>query len=164
MNPSALFKIHPVLVALCTLLLAATGCSDYTAEELFSRGKYTRSLPLFVERAEQGDADAANYVGTHYYSGLGVEKDYAAAREWLLKAALAGHAGAQRQVGILYMRGYGVEEDKPQAYGWFFHAHQNGDPRAFDYLKHVSDFITPNMSVMGRDRVTDILRGKESAS
>ena len=58
--------------------------------------------PLAADRAraEQGDAKAQQQLGMMYYLGQGMDADYAAAHEWLDKAATQGDDIAQLTVGV----------------------------------------------------------------
>ena len=145
------------LVAGVLLLLALAACNE-TGEEAFRRGAYNRSSVMFATRAENGDADALNYLGVHYYLGLGAERDLARAAELFERAAIAGHRGAYRNLGILYLRGLGVKQDRVKAYAWFFAGYEAGDSLAFKYLEYAADYITPNQSMGARRWVIEYLR------
>ena len=56
---------------------------------------YSKAAEIFGRLAEQGDADAQNYLGVMYKNGQGVKKDYVKAAEWFRKAAEQGYALAQ---------------------------------------------------------------------
>lgn len=145
-----------IAVAL-VLLLALTGCKE-TGEEAFRRGAYKHAMAAFALRSEKGDAAALNYLGVHYYLGLGVERDLKRAADLFDRAAIAGHRGACRNLGILYLRGLGVKQDRVKAYAWFFAAYEAGDALAFKYLEYAADYITPNQSMGARRWVTEYLR------
>ena len=51
--------------------------------------------------AEQGHADAQNYLGDRYWTGEGVPQDYAEAVHWYRLAAYQGVAEAQYFLGVL---------------------------------------------------------------
>ena len=144
-------------IAVVSLLLALTACKE-TGEEAFRRGAYSVSFAAFALRGENGDAAALNYLGVHYYLGLGVERDLKRAAELFDRAALAGHRGACRNLGILYLRGLGVNQDRVKAYAWFFAAYEAGDALAFKYLEYAADYITPNQSMGARRWITEYLR------
>ena len=124
---------------------------------LFERGEYEDALRLFRERAADGDIVASNYVGMHYYMGVGIDRDFEEAARWFEKAALAEHPGAQRNLGVMYLRGLGVEQDNHQAYGWMYYAHEGGSPGANDYLQLLSDNITPNASNIAKKRIRALI-------
>ena len=78
------------------------------------------------QRAESGDVAAQADLGTAYALGKGVEKDYKAARVWLLKAAAKGRADAQAVLGYIYRDGLGTDRDLAQAAKWFQAAAEQG--------------------------------------
>ena len=59
----------------------------------FGRGSvpdYGKSLSLFTQSANAGDAEAARYLGIMYLRGKGVPKDNAKALEWFTLASDRG--------------------------------------------------------------------------
>lgn len=71
-------------------------------------------LKTLIEKAEQGDVEAAVMVGDCYNKGLYTEKDDLEAHKYYLMAANAGHAKSELMVGINFYYGLGVNEDIPQ--------------------------------------------------
>lgn len=67
---------HDVLPALALL-----------AGELGDKCNYVSAFKAFYALAEYGFIPAYRIVGTHYYNGYGVSKDYMQAGQWWLKAA-----------------------------------------------------------------------------
>ncbi|MGR8920369.1 MAG: tetratricopeptide repeat protein [Gammaproteobacteria bacterium] len=140
-------------------MLGLTACSSGgDPAELFREGEFERAYELFSERAADGDLDAINHLGIHYFLGAGVERDFGQAAKYFEQAALANHADAQRNLGIMYMRGHGVKLDNRRAYGWFFHAHTGGNRTARAYLRVLGDNVTPNAGAAARDAVAELLR------
>ena len=129
----------------CLLLLVACG-DGLSPEEAFQNGKYATSFQQYKALAETGDIDAANYLGIHYYLGLGTPKDYKEANDWFLISALAENADAMRNLGVMYMRGLGLAQDWARAYGWLYHAAEREPPTAKDYIGVVMEHVTPNKS------------------
>ena len=150
----------PALTIPIVLLLSVlAGCSagdDPLA--LFHEGHYEKAVKLFTSQADAGDLAAANYVGIHFYLGLGVQRDLSKATEWFETAALGQDANAQRNLGVMYLRGYGVEKDYSRAYGWFYHAYLGGNPHAEKYLGFTGDLVTPNRSMQARKQVADRIK------
>lgn len=54
-----------------------------------------------------------------YLRGIGVQRDYPAARKWLGKAARRGHSHARYLLGLMYFRGVGVGQDYAKARYFF---------------------------------------------
>ncbi|NNM01640.1 MAG: sel1 repeat family protein [Gammaproteobacteria bacterium] len=136
-------RIAAALLAL-TLLSACGAGTD--AETAFYARDFDASLPAFTERARVGDPVAQNFLGMHYYAGLGVARNYDVALRWFERAALAGQPDAQRNLGMMYMRGYGTTVNKVLAYGWMERARAGGNPSANTYMKQLSNQITPNQT------------------
>ena len=78
------------------------------------------------ERAEQGDAEAQNELGSRYYEGRGVPRDYAEAETWVRRAADQGHARGQYNLGLMYFRGRGVAQNEAEAVKWYRRAAEQG--------------------------------------
>ena len=89
---------------------------EYTA---YDRADYRTALRVWMGEAEQGDAEAQNYVGEIYEKGLGVEPDYALAAEWYRKAADQGFERAMLNLGQLYELGLGVDQSSKEALAWY---------------------------------------------
>ena len=141
------------------MIILAGACSvSGDAEELFRNGHYKSALKSFNQRAAEGDPNAINFVGIHYYLGAGVERDFGEAARWFERAALKRHADAQRNLGIMYMRGLGVAQDNHRAYGWMFHANAGGNQSARRYMKQMSDNVTPNATMQARDKVEELIQ------
>lgn len=85
-------------------------------------------------RAEQGDAKAQLRLGSIYYYGTGVTKDYAEAVRWYRKSAEQGNASAQYDLAFMYHQGKGIARDDSEAARWDRKAAEQNDPRAQDAL------------------------------
>jgi uncharacterized caspase-like protein len=85
----------------------------------YDRADYRTALAVWKPMAEQGDAEAQNYVGEIYERGLGVSPDYAQAADWYRKAAEQNFAPAQINLGQLYDKGLGVPQDPALARQWY---------------------------------------------
>lgn len=86
--------------------------------EAYQRGDYTTALREWGNLAELGSFTAQYNLGSMYYTGIGVSKDFGKAAEWYRQAAEAGHGDAQRMLGIMYSKGEGVPESKVRALAW----------------------------------------------
>ena len=85
---------------------------------------------LFRVAAEKGNKWAMSNIGTMYYTGNGVQRDYTEAVTWYMKAAEKGNHKAQNSLGVCYSKGYGVYRDWDQAEYWFQLAAAQGDEKA----------------------------------
>lgn len=73
------------------------------------------SLNMIMDKAKAGDASAMNEVGTWYYTGKHVNRDYTQAYEWWKKASLKSNVRAIANLGMCYQLGRGVERDSVDA-------------------------------------------------
>ena len=88
---------------------------------------YKESIPMsvFMEGAEQGDAESQYQVGMHYYCGdPQVEPDYIQAILWLARAAEQDHADALYQLADICQ----MAQRRREAENWRRRAAKNGDP------------------------------------
>ncbi len=98
----------------------AKDCSIRGGEYVaYDRADYRTALNVWLGRAEEGDAEAQNYVGEIFEKGLGQEPDYVSAAKWYQRAADQGLARAQINLGFLYEKGLGVEKDLATALNWY---------------------------------------------
>jgi TPR repeat protein len=84
----------------------------------------------FRTAAEQGYAQAQYNLGSLYYYGTGVPKDYQEALKWYRKAADQGFIQAQYFLGWVFSTGRGVEENFKESVNWFGKAAEQGDTEA----------------------------------
>ena len=94
----------------------------------------TRVERELVQRAAEGDAEAAFAVGRRYFDGVCVHKSFAEAHRWFAIAAAAGHACAAAAASYLRGEGLGVERDPRAARDGLRAAQEAGCRRAY-YLQ-----------------------------
>lgn len=97
------------------------------AGQLVKQGRVVKALPLYLQLAEQGNADAQFHAGLIYANGRGVSKDDKQAAVWLGKAAEQGHMEAQTKLGFMYATGKGVAQNYSSAIYWCYKAAEQGD-------------------------------------
>jgi len=100
------------------------------AEEFVKQGQVVKALPLYLQLAEQGNADAQFHVGLIYAKGQGIPKDEKQAVDWFRKAAEQGHREAQTKLGYMYATGKGVAHSYISAIYWCYKAAKQGDVTA----------------------------------
>lgn len=123
------------LSILPVLLLLTLGCSaGKDARQAFERGDYVTAYKLFRAQAEAGDLEAQNYLGVHYYLGLGVPRDWQQALQWYDKAAKQGDPGAQVNCGLMFQNGYGTNPDIGAAFMWYYAAYRQGNTIGKRYM------------------------------
>ena len=85
------------------------------ADAYARRGNYLKALPLYRQAAEAGDSAAMIALGSLYYKGLGIPKDYAQAAQWYEKAASQGETRVMAALGQMYAFGEGVPRNDATA-------------------------------------------------
>ena len=106
---TALFRLtFIVLLAGAGLVLIPACDAELGANSAWDKGlaayeirDYVTALRELQPLAEQGNADAQNYLGFMYYKGKGVPQDDKAAVQWYRRAAEQGDADAQKNLGVM---------------------------------------------------------------
>ena len=95
-------------------------------------------MALYRASAEQGHPAGQFGLGEMYAKGEGVERDFDAAVEWFMMAAVGGHAQARRVLASAYETGdLGRDVDPAEALRWLTLAADNGDATAMQRLVKV---------------------------
>lgn len=97
------------------------------AVKKYDDGEYQVAFDLFLALAEQGNADAMNYLGMMYGAGLGVEKDD---RKSLLYHKRAGRKEASSMHFGNIARQYGKMGNRRRALYWAHKANAESDKSA----------------------------------
>jgi Sel1 repeat len=113
--------------------MALVGVGFFARRELKNRGLAKRAAAYRV-LAENGDANSQFRLGSMYYYGTGVPKDYAEAIRWYGKSAEHGNPNAQYSLARMYHKGEGVARDDSEAFRWGRKAAEQGNPEAEDVL------------------------------
>lgn len=93
------------------------------------------NLDELIRLAESGNPEAMYKIGVFQYYGLGgLEKDPAAAVQWLFKSAQLANSDAQFALGWAYRNGEGVPQLDEPARKWFEVAAQHGHALAQNQL------------------------------
>ncbi|MGZ4957044.1 MAG: J domain-containing protein [Methylobacter sp.] len=100
------------------------------AKQLVKQGRVVKALPLYLQLAEQGSAEAQFQAGLIYANGQGITKDDKQAVGWFAKAAEQGHKEAQTKLGFMYATGKGVAQNYNSAVYWCYKAAEQGDVTA----------------------------------
>ena len=87
-----------------------------------------------LAKAKAGDAEAQYELGSMYYMGEGVPRDYTQAEFWFRKGAEQGDPNSQFQLGGLYHFGQGVPHDEGMAFAWTMKAAKQGHGDAEFYI------------------------------
>lgn len=112
--------------ATCIAILCGAAISWHVYKKNMHDSKPAEDALACRARAEQGDAKAEYGIGSMYYYGQGVPRDYAEAARWYRKAADQGDAIAQNQLGSMYYQGQGMQKDDAEAALWYRRAADKG--------------------------------------
>ncbi len=136
----------PIVVLGCLSLIAGGCGSNNSAQQAFEAGDYASAYKQFRGLAEAGDPVAQNYLGVHYYLGLGVQRNWRQALEWYEKAAKQGDPGAQLNYGLMFQNGYGTDPDIVAAFMWYYASYRQGNTVAGRYLEILAgdNLLSPN--------------------
>ena len=127
------------------LIIALTGPTqaDFDAGiAAFERGDYATALQELRPLAEQGHAEAQNYLGWMYRWGLGVPMDDAEAVKWYRKAAEQGIAEYMTRLASMYLLDWGVPQDDVKAHMWYDLAAAAGDKDAREFRDNLAREMT----------------------
>lgn len=132
MNAKLLFA---AIILLCSLsgkaLTTPTKSKINTDSSIVSQRSQVihDSLNAIMDKAKAGNASAMNEVGTWYYTGKHVKKNYSQAYEWWKKASLKSNVSAIANLGICYQLGRGVERDSVDAIRLYEKSIKEGNSR-----------------------------------
>ena len=115
-----------------------------------------------MNEAEQGDENAAYFLGVMYQTGSGVSPDCDKALKWTEKAALQGHTLAQSHLGMMYSKGCGEKVTKNlfEAYYWTALAAKQGLQFARENLKKLEGQLHPYLTEEAQQKVKDFKPNK----
>jgi TPR repeat protein len=110
-------KTAAIALCLVAICVAAVLWPPYQAR--VRQRKLAEAARLCRASAERGDTGAQYSLGSVYYYGKGVPRDYAEAARWYRKSAEQGAAKGQYALGFCYFHGYGVPRDRAEAGRWY---------------------------------------------
>ena len=120
-----------VVVSCLALIVGSAIIWHFIHAELTSQ-QLAKNVTASRIRAEQGDPESQFRLGSIYFHGKGVPKDYVEAVRWYRKSAEQGDAKGQYSLGYMYHEGNGVPQDYAEATRWWRKAAEQGDARAQD--------------------------------
>ena len=134
-----------IIVVIGVLARSAFAADVEDAKNLMEAGRYAEAFQILLPKAQTGNADAEELIGSLYALGLGVERDDMRAFEWYLRSSLKGHAGAQSGIGWYYEVGRGMPApDLVRGYLWYTLSAIGGDPDAAISLEEIVKKMTPD--------------------
>ena len=87
--------------------------------DYYKQRNFDKASDIWLTLSKQGDAESQASLGTLYYNGLGVTKNYGQAFYWLKKSAEQNYLTAQNRLGIFYEKGVGATKNYKQAVYWY---------------------------------------------
>lgn len=110
---------------------------QYAKAVLNSNGysdKKQEAIIYLIKAAEAGNAQAQCDLGTYYYQGKYVTKDFEKAVEWFRKSAVGEWALGHWNLALCYMDGVGVVKNYDEALHWFGEATARGYMQQFEKM------------------------------
>jgi hypothetical protein len=107
--------------------LALLSCAGVWAKSGSAAESQTKGIdPALLAKAEAGNAETQYQLGSRYYSGDHVRRNYSQAEFWFRKGAEQGDPDSEFMLGGLYHFGQGVPQDSGQAFAWIMKAAEQG--------------------------------------
>lgn len=104
-------------------LLVNQNATEYTS---FAHCPFNELL----EKAVNGDDEAQFEVGSRYFRGVGIKKDYKLALKWFEKSANSCNPDAECSIAFCYYNGKGIKKNYKEALSWFIKAAEQGNAEA----------------------------------
>ncbi|CAF4285342.1 unnamed protein product, partial [Didymodactylos carnosus] len=98
----------------------------YSEKNDYIKQNNITALNYFQKSAEKNNPMGQAGVGTMYYHGAGVEKNFEKALKYFQLSSDQGYAEGQLMLGIMYYNGEGVKRDYKMAVKYFSSASQSG--------------------------------------
>lgn len=76
-------------------------------------------IAKLLEKANQGDAEAAYRLGKYYFAGMGVTYNFDKAFKWFSVASKSGYTPATVELGRMYDNGWGVAKNDTTAFNLY---------------------------------------------
>ena len=144
-------KLQPRLFTAIALLilgwpLAGQGESKaannfYNGLSAYNLGKYGKAALIWSRLAEKGSAKAQSSLGTLYYTGSGVTRDFDRARELFIAAAQQNVPQAQMFLSLMYRLGDGVSQSYLLSYMWCDIAISAGHEGASYVIQEIAEHL-----------------------
>lgn len=130
--------IFALMLALVTPSLLAKGAPGddegkallAKADSLYRLGYFEKAVPVYLQAAQLGNAEAQFDMGYACYNGEGTDRDYTSAAMWFKRAARQQFAKAQYNLAYCYMNGRGVPRDYDKASDLLHSSAENNYKRA----------------------------------
>ncbi len=138
----ALFLTVIIFAGVSSHARAKTSNDFFQGLSAYNTGKFDVAALIWSRLAEQGSAKAQSGLGTLYYTGSGVTKDFARARELFVAAAQKNVPQAQMFLSLMYRRGDGVRQSYLIAYMWCDIAISAGHEGASYVIQTIAEYLS----------------------
>lgn len=108
----------------------------FLADLKYKAGNFEDSFKYFQLSANQGNAEAQQWVGSFYEKGKVVEKNYSEAVKWYRRSAEQGNDVGELKLGQCYYNGIGISKNRFQAMKWYHLASEHGNNPARQFLQN----------------------------
>lgn len=130
-------------------------------QDSYEQGDYTAALKWYRKAADQGYAPAQVNLGSMYFEGQGVARDFQEALKWYREAADQGYAPAQFNLGAIYAQGHkGIPKDPLMAYVWFSRSAVLGDEDAQRARQKISARLTAEQKMQAQQLLKSVARDR----
>lgn len=143
-------KLRSTIAAISCVAIIGAGI---TWHFVTATRRLAKEVAAYRLGAEHGDAESQFKLGSMYYYGKGVPKDYSEAVRLYRKSAEQGYAKAEFSLSTMYRDGRGVPPDAVEAERWCRKAAEQGDPLAEEglgYLYYRGEGVAQNLSEAAR--------------
>jgi TPR repeat protein len=87
-----------------------------------TKKQHDKSLAWYIQAARENNSTSQSNIGTLYFFGRGVPKNYLCALKWFLKSAEQNeYKETPNFIGKLFEGGFGVPLDHYKALEWYCH-------------------------------------------
>jgi len=129
----------------------------FTAFDVNEANVLAKEVLPHLQKGVKEDALSARILGSFFYTGIGVEKDFAKAFQYYLQAAEANEPMAMNNVGVFYLNGIGVDKDKKKGVDWIRRAAARGNTIAMCTL---ADLLQDGVIVRKNKKRSEVLYAK----
>lgn len=119
--------MNKILLFILCLFAPPLALADFEADlSATHSANNIQALRDLRNRAVAGDAEAQFNLGSIFFKGEELEKDYKEAAKWIRLAANQGHTLSQYNMGMMYDSGQGVIKDHAEAARWYRYSAEGG--------------------------------------
>lgn len=152
----------PAIEATSTQQHDAVNQSMPAGTQYSSDDTHHHMINLFLNRANEGSAEAQHQLGQLYLTGNGALQDFEEAVKWFTLAANQNYAPAQYELGLLYHIGQGVNIDNEKSYMWLNLSTAGGFEQAILARDKVARSLNPTQLVQAQKAAKEWLNTKNN--